>query len=125
MRRDRNLLHIDRMLEAARLAASYVEGMDERDFLTDTRTQQAVAMNLIIIGEAVARLLKDDPTFAEAHPDLPWRQMTGMRNRIAHGYFDLNMRVVWETTRACVPELVSRLPSVRAATVGADDQQHS
>ncbi|MGJ0391604.1 MAG: HepT-like ribonuclease domain-containing protein [Methylocystis sp.] len=123
MRRDRNVLHLDRMLEAARLTTSYVEGMDEAEFLADSRTQQAVAMNLIIIGEAVIRIPQDDPDFLVRHPERPWRQMTGMRNRIAHGYFDVNMRVVWETSQAFVPQLLSRLPEIRAANSG--DQKHS
>jgi uncharacterized protein with HEPN domain len=118
MRRERNALHIDRLIEASRLTISYVEGMDEAAFLADTRTQQAVAMNPIIIGEAVTRIIQDDPNFLERHPDLPWRQMTGMRNRIAHGYFDVNMRVVWETSQAFVPQLLSRLPEIRAADSG-------
>jgi uncharacterized protein with HEPN domain len=111
------------MLEAARLTTSYVEGMDEAEFLADSRTQQAVAMNLIIIGEAAIRIPQDDPDFLVRHPELPWRQMTGMRNRIAHGYFDANMRVVWETSQAFVPQLLSRLPEIRAANSG--DQKHS
>lgn len=123
MRSDRTVLHLDQMLQAASLVTSHVEGMEERELLADTRTQRAVAMNLIIIGEAVSRIGSDDPDFFARHPELPWRQMTGMRNRVAHGYFDLNMRVVWETALTFVPELVYRLPAIRA--VAAGDPKHS
>jgi uncharacterized protein with HEPN domain len=51
--------------------------------------------------------------FAQAHAELPWRNMRGMRNRIAHGYFDINLDVVWDTVQAALPELLKRLPAVR------------
>lgn len=47
--------------------------------------------------------------FADAHPDIPWRQMRGMRNRMAHGYFDVNLEIVWETVQKSLPELESQL----------------
>jgi uncharacterized protein with HEPN domain len=106
-------LILDQMLEAARLAISYVEGMQEEDFMADTRTQQAVALNLLIVGEAAARLGRDHSDFLDRHPEAPWREMIGMRNRIAHGYFDLNLRVVWRTVLTAVPELLYRLQPIR------------
>lgn len=118
MRSERTILHLDRMLEAASLIKSYVEGMKEREFLAEKKTQQAVALNLIVIGESVSRIGQDDPDFFTRYPELPWRQMTGMRNRIAHGYFDLDMHVVWETAQNFVPELENRLPAIRAAAAG-------
>lgn len=118
MRSERTILHLDRMLEAASLIKSYVEGMKERKFLAEKKTQQAVAPNLIVIGESVSRIGQDDPDFFTRSPELPWRQMTGMRNRIAHGYFDLDMHVVWETAQNFVPELENRLPAIRAAAAG-------
>ena len=50
--------------------------------------------------------------FAVAHPSLPLRQMQGMRNRIAHGYIEINMDIVWETVAASLPELTGTLPSI-------------
>ncbi len=103
---------LDQMLEAEQLALSYVEGMTAEEFLADRRTQQAVAMNLLIIGEAATRLGRRQD-FMARHADTPWRQMMGKRNRIAHGYFDLNLRVLWETALTSLPELVYRLPAIR------------
>lgn len=48
--------------------------------------------------------------FIEAHPRIPWRGMKGMRNRIAHGYFEIDMAVVWDTVDIAVPDLLRRLP---------------
>lgn len=105
--------YLDHMLEAARLACSYTEGIGKDEFLADKRTQQAVIMNLVIIGEAATNLLKYHTDFLDAHPDVPWKNMKGMRNRIAHGYFEINLAVVWETVQSALPELVARLPAVR------------
>jgi len=107
--------YLDHMQEAARLACSYVEGLDKNDFLEDKRTQQAVVLNLILIGEEATRILKDHEAFANSHPQIPWRSMKGMRNRIAHGYFEINLDVVWETIQSALPDLIRQLPAVRAS----------
>jgi uncharacterized protein with HEPN domain len=65
--------------------------MDRETFLSDEKTIDAVARNLEIIGEAV-RQLSDD--FKNAHPDIPWNQIGGMRNRIVHEYFRLDLEIV-------------------------------
>lgn len=89
--------YLDHIRQAASEACTFVEGMDKEGFLADRRTQQAVIMSLIIVGEAATKLMDSHAAFAQAHPAIPWRSMRGMRNRIAHGYFDINLDVVWET----------------------------
>ena len=103
----------DQILEAIPQACRYFEGMRKEDFLADKRTQQAVILNLIIIGEVATKLLQSHGDFLELHADVPWRSMKGMRNRIAHGYFDINLEMVWETIQKALPELAARLPSIR------------
>lgn len=105
--------YLDQMLEATQQACTYIEGMHKNDFLADKKTQQAVILNLVIIGETATRLLKDHAEFLDQHPDVPWRSMKGMRNRIAHGYFDINLDVVWETVQTALPNLLTRLPAIR------------
>lgn len=105
--------YLDHMLEATRQACAYVEGLDKARFLADKRTQQAVILNLVIIGEAATKLLKDYGEFLGRHPQVPWRSMKGMRNRIAHGYFDIDLDVVWETVQTALPELLKQLPAIR------------
>ncbi len=104
--------YIDHMQQAAADVCSFVEGLAKDDFLADKRTQQAVIMSLIIIGEAATKVMDGHKEFAEAHAQVPWRSMRGMRNRIAHGYFDINLDVVWETVQTAVPELLKQLPAV-------------
>lgn len=104
--------YLDQIAQAAQQARGYVEGMDKPAFLADRRTQQAVILNLIVIGEVATRLLQGYEAFVERHPQIPWRSMKGMRNRIAHGYFDIDLDVVWETVRTALPELLRQIPAV-------------
>jgi uncharacterized protein with HEPN domain len=72
--------------------------MAKDDFLADKRTQQAVIMSLIVIGEAATKVMDGYVEFTQAHADVPWRSMRNMRNRMAHGYFDINLDVVGDGT---------------------------
>ncbi|MEH8019084.1 DUF86 domain-containing protein [Rheinheimera muenzenbergensis] len=101
--------YIAQMQESVYLACSYIDGMTKIDFLADKKTQQAVVLNLLVLGETATKILQADPEFAAAHNDIPWRSMKGMRNRIAHGYFDINLDVVWDTTTTALPELTASL----------------
>jgi uncharacterized protein with HEPN domain len=103
---------LSQMLEAVRQARVYVDGMTSEAFLADKRTQQAVTLNLIVIGEIATRLMDRHPGTVEARPSIEWRAMRGMRNRIAHGYYDIDMEIVWETVAKALPELEERLAQV-------------
>ncbi|MDF1704355.1 MAG: DUF86 domain-containing protein [Aeromicrobium sp.] len=85
-------------------------------FVADTRTQWAVEMGLIRIGEAVNRLPIE---VREAYADQPWRQIVAMRNFAAHQYDDLDPRRVWRTLTESVPEMRDYLVSV--VIPGLDD----
>jgi uncharacterized protein with HEPN domain len=104
--------YLAHMVEATRLASTYVEGMVKAEFLADRRTQQAVILNLITIGEAAARMVNEYPEFAAAYPEDPWAQMRGMRNRMAHGYFDINLDTVWETMQTSLPDFEEKLRKI-------------
>lgn len=106
--------YLDHMWQAAADACGFIEGMSKDDFLADKRTQQAVIMSLIIIGEAATKVMDQYAEFSAQHPEVPWRSMRGMRNHIAHGYFDINLDVVWETVQSALPELLESLSSLRA-----------
>ena len=104
--------YLDHIQQAATDACVFVEGLTKEDFLEDKRTRQAVIMSLIIIGEAVTKVVDGYAEFTQAHTQVPWRNMRGMRNRIAHGYFDINLDVVWDTVQIALPELLKQLPAV-------------
>jgi uncharacterized protein with HEPN domain len=122
MSEDNRLLdYLDHIQQAAVDACSFVEGLVKDDFLADKRTQQAVIMSLIIIGEAAAKAMDGYAEFTEAHADVPWRSMRNMRNRMAHGYFDIDIEVVWETVQDWLPALLEQLPAVQQAAADEVD----
>lgn len=100
---------IDQMREAATLALSYVDGYSREDFLADRKTQQAVMMNVLIIGEVATRILAEYGTYAESRPQIGWWQMRSMRNRIAHGYYAIDYDIVWVTLKSNVKQLLHDL----------------
>jgi len=104
--------YLEHIEQAATEACDFVEGLVKVDFLEDRRTQQAVIMNLVIIGEAITKIMSRYAAFTQAHADVPWHGMRGMRNRIAHGYFDIDLDVVWETVQEGLPALLKQLPAL-------------
>jgi uncharacterized protein with HEPN domain len=107
--------YLDHMRQAATDACTYVEGLEKDDFLDDKRTQQAVTMSVIICGEAATKIMGSYTEFADRHPEIPWRNMRGMRNRIAHGYFDINLDIVWDTVQTALPQLLQKLATIQSA----------
>lgn len=73
-------------------------------------------LNLIVLGEAATKIAAEAPEFVARHPTLPWQQMRGMRNRMAHGYFDIDLDVVWETVQVALPDLERQLGAIRSAS---------
>ena len=105
--------YLDHMRQAIADAQTFTEGMAPADFMQDRRTQQAVVMSLIVLGEAATKVMDQYPDFAASHAEIPWRNMRGMRNRIAHGYFDINLEVVWDTVQTALPALKNQLDALQ------------
>ena len=101
MRRDDAYL-LD-ILIAARKALKFLEGMTWEEFEQSELHQNAVVHLLEITGEA-ARLISQETR--DAHPDIPWEQMIGMRNRLIHEYFRVDLVTVWDTVRNDLPRLI-------------------
>lgn len=105
--------YLDHIQQAATDACGFIDGLAKNDFLGDKRTQQAVIMSLIVIGEAATKVMDGYAEFTQTHPEVPWRSMRNMRNRMAHGYFEINLDVVWETAYEWLPALLKQLTVVR------------
>ena len=109
MTQSRPLDLIAHIKQAAVDAQSFVKGMDRDEFDADKRSQQAAIYSLLIVGEAATKIMDRYPDFTAENSHIPWRSMRGMRNRFAHGYFDINLDVVWDTLQHAVPELLVQL----------------
>jgi uncharacterized protein with HEPN domain len=78
----------------------------EQAFLSDSKTQDAVIRNLEIIGEAVKSLSVD---LKNANADIPWKRIAGMRDQLIHGYFGVNIDLVWGVVANEIPALIARV----------------
>lgn len=102
-RDDSTLLDIAR---AARLIARFIKGSGRETFLDDELTQAAVLHEIVVIGEGVKRLSEQ---FRNAHPDIPWREIAGMRDRVIHQYDRVDLNLVWEAAERDIPQLLVSL----------------
>jgi uncharacterized protein with HEPN domain len=89
----------------------YVAGLDHDSFIKDDKTIDSVVRNLEIIGEAANRLPEN---FKAQHPEIEWRKVIGLRNRIVHDYFNIDVEIVWEIIQKDLPNLRSKLSLIRA-----------
>ncbi|MBI2917088.1 MAG: DUF86 domain-containing protein [Chloroflexi bacterium] len=87
----------------------FIGDMCLNDFAGDDKTSFAVFRALEVIGEAAKQV---PAPVRRRHPDVPWRRMAGMRDRLIHGYFGVDTEIVWETATQLVPELRPRLAQV-------------
>lgn len=97
------------LLDIVRFAETILQlaaGMDEPAFQADLRTQLAVLYELTVLGEAVKRL---SPEFRDAHPEVPWRNMAGMRDKLVHDYDGVNVKRVWEVVCISIPDLLNQI----------------
>jgi uncharacterized protein with HEPN domain len=104
-KRDPDLLVQD-MLDATRKIEMYTAGLDHAAFLRDEKTADAVVRNLEVLGEA-ARQMPDD--FTKQNPNVPWNQIAGLRNRIVHDYFGLDLEIIWQIIQHDLPTLKAQL----------------
>jgi uncharacterized protein with HEPN domain len=107
-RRDDSLRLLD-MLSAAREARLFVAGKSEADVRKDRVLTLALLKCVELIGEAAARIGED--TRAQ-YPHVPWADIVGMRNRLVHAYFDVDLSLLWTTVADDLPELIASLEAV-------------
>jgi uncharacterized protein with HEPN domain len=101
--------YLGHMLEAIERIDLYIADMSEVAFLEDRKTQDAVIRNFEIIGEAAHNIERYHTQFASAHSEIPWSVVYTMRNRVSHGYFQVDLEVVWKTIHADLPELYGQI----------------
>jgi uncharacterized protein with HEPN domain len=102
--------YLQHIAEAIARAASYLEPLVSMEaFEKNPQAQDVVIRNIEIIGEAAAKIQQQAPEFVKAHPELPWFQMRGMRNKVIHDYFNVELPVVWSTVKDDLPKLEQQI----------------
>ena len=99
-------VYILHAIDAAEKAIEISQEIFKDDLHGDDIYSLALVRLLEIIGEAANLVSKD---YKETHPEIPWNQMIGMRSRLIHGYFDINIDIVWDTLKTDLPPLVELL----------------
>lgn len=108
MKRD-YLLFLKDILGAMDAIEQFVEGMTLEDLCQDDKTASAVLRKLEIIGEAARHI---PPHLREAYPEIPWKEMAGMRDRLIHGYFGVDYELVWQVLQKHIPQTRPKLQAM-------------
>lgn len=102
-------LYLQDIVEAADRIASYVEGATRGEFEADQMRIDAVIRNLQIIGEAVKKI---PDSIREGYPSIVWQEITGLRNRVTHVYFDVDINIIWNIVQFELPMLKIQIQQI-------------
>jgi uncharacterized protein with HEPN domain len=94
------------MVDAIREALSFIAGQERSELDSNRMLTLALVQLLEVIGEAASGI---SDGFRNTHPTIPWKSIIGMRHRLIHGYFDMDLDIVWQTVRTDLPPLIKQL----------------
>jgi uncharacterized protein with HEPN domain len=97
------------ILQSSKIAMDYVSGKSWDDFYEDMQCQDAVIRRVEIIGEAARRVSQET---RDKYPQLPWREMTSMRNLVIHEYDVVDIKLVWDTLQNRIPSLIEEITKI-------------
>jgi len=96
--------YINDLIEACEDILSFTKGMSYSNFSGDKKTTNAVIRSLEVIGEATKNL---PLSFRDNYPDIPWKQMAGMRDKLIHEYFGIDKQMVWQVIEKHIPDILA------------------
>lgn len=99
------------IIAAAQECAEFTAGMEYADFAGDRRTASAVIWQLCVLGEAANQV---SPATRRESPEIPWRRIIGMRNKLIHDYYDIKLEDVWDTVQDDLPPLIAAVQRLQA-----------
>jgi uncharacterized protein with HEPN domain len=103
------LVFLDDILEGIEKAEDFTKGMDFREFAEDEKTVFAAIRAIEIVGEAVKRIPEE---MKKQYPDIPWKEMAGMRDVLIHDYFGIDKKTLWRTIRKDIPAVKPKIRKV-------------
>ena len=110
--RENDWLRLRHMLDAAHLASGFVDTNDRRTVEANPLLQRGLAGTIQDIGEAASNVTRE---FRLDHPDIPWRDITDMRNFLVHVYFETDLELLWKTILEDLPPLIAQLEAIIAS----------
>lgn len=102
-------IRIEHMRDACRSVERFIQGQQRGDLDADEKLRFALTRAIEIIGEAASKVT---PETCALLPDIPWRKAIGIRNRLVHAYFDVDLDVLWYTATMAVPALLKQLETI-------------
>jgi uncharacterized protein with HEPN domain len=102
-------VYLRHILDAISRIEEYTHGIKYQDFMNNHLVQDGVIRQIEIVGEATKRLSKET---RGRHPEIPWKDMSGMRNKLMHGYFGVDLDAVWDTVERDIPTLKKKLKEI-------------
>lgn len=110
--RSEDRIRVEHMLDACRSVARFIAGRKRVDLDEDEMLRFALVRAIEIIGEAASKV---SPEVRQGMPEVPWREAIGIRNRLVHAYFDIDLDVLWKTATTAIPELSAQLETTLGA----------
>lgn len=101
-----DIVRLRHMLDAAQEAMSFARGKKREDLDNERMLVLSLVKDIEILGEAAAKVSEH---YRQEHPRIPWKEIVTMRNRLIHGYFDINLDIVWKTVTEELPPLIQQL----------------
>ncbi len=108
-------IRLRHMLDAAREARSFAQGQSRKDLDSCRMLVLALVKDIEIVGEAETRVSED---VQRSHPEIPWPDIIGMRHRLIHAYFEINLDILWETVTTDLPPLIASLENILPTEAG-------
>jgi len=105
----RDKVFVGDLKEAIEMIGLYTKGLTYKDFLQDRKTQDAVVRNFEVIGEASKNI---SAGFKAKYPDILWKTIAGLRDKLIHFYFGIDYKIVWNITKKELPKLKKQINSI-------------
>ena len=110
MKKRSNRNYIEDIFTAIEEVASFIAGMTKTEFMRDRKTVNAVIRSFEVIGEAAKKIPE---SIRKKHPAVPWKRMAGMRDKMIHEYFGVDLAILWQTAKVDIPKLREPIEKLR------------